>query len=569
MPDGAQVSFPDDMSADQIRGMILQKFPDAGKAPQPAFETGDVLKSAGEGLKKGTIALGSMGGDIRELAMNASEYLSGKIVGPEKAAEAAKAMRPIAEGVGRFLPLIGGNTTAQNTKAVEPLTGPEYTPQTTAGRYAKGVGEFLPGATLPGGSVAARLASSILGGAGSVAGGDLAQAELGAGAKPYGELAGAIMGGLSPNVLSRAVTPVGTSAARQRLVDTLTGEGVTSLTAGQRTGNKAVQYAESILGDAPGAGQGAARVQEQGQRQFTEAVMRRAGAGPTAQPEVLAENNARLGREFQGLSARNNVAPDNQFITELTDAVRNYRRVPDSQQRAMVQGYVDDLIDHVNAGSMPGPQYQEMRSRLSRQANSLRNSDPTLSEALRDMRNALDNAMRRSISPADSEAWDTARRQYGAQKDIEKAASRAGEATAEGQVTPANIRNVAAANNRGAYARGEGEFSELARAGSGVMAPLPNSGTGQRVAIHSILTALGGGAGSVAGPGGSLLGAAAGAVAPAAAGRALMSAPVQRYLGNNLIDLDRLPPAQRAIAAALLGHGDPTLQLRGPVDQSR
>jgi hypothetical protein len=31
MPDGANVSFPDNMPPDQIRSMILQKFPDAGK----------------------------------------------------------------------------------------------------------------------------------------------------------------------------------------------------------------------------------------------------------------------------------------------------------------------------------------------------------------------------------------------------------------------------------------------------------------------------------------------------------------------------------------------------------
>lgn len=31
MPDGAQVSFPDEMPPDQIKGLILQKFPDAGK----------------------------------------------------------------------------------------------------------------------------------------------------------------------------------------------------------------------------------------------------------------------------------------------------------------------------------------------------------------------------------------------------------------------------------------------------------------------------------------------------------------------------------------------------------
>jgi hypothetical protein len=208
-----------------------------------------------------------------------------------------------------------------------------------------------------------------------------------------------------------------------------------------------------------------------------------------------------------------------------------------------VQGYIDDIIDHVNAGSMPGPQYQEMRSRLSRQANSLRQSDPTLSESLRDMRNALDNAMGRSIPPAEQEAWQAARREYGAQRVIEKAASRAGEATAEGQLVPANLRNTVAAENRGAYARGQGPFSELARAGAGVMAPLPNSGTAQRSALMNM------------------------AMLPftATAGRLITSRPAQAYLGNQLLtrQLENAPSVREAMARALLAQGQPQL-LRGP-----
>ena len=45
MPDGALVRFPDDMPADQIRGMILKKFPDAAKkaAPEDEPKEGSVL----------------------------------------------------------------------------------------------------------------------------------------------------------------------------------------------------------------------------------------------------------------------------------------------------------------------------------------------------------------------------------------------------------------------------------------------------------------------------------------------------------------------------------------------
>ena len=128
---------------------------------------------------------------------------------------------------------------------------------------------------------------------------------------------------------------------------------------------KGLQYLESASSAAPGAGGGAQRVEAEGQRQFTEAAMRRAGAGPDATPEVLAANQARLGKTFEDLSARNTLVPDNKFVTDIAEAVKRYRNVPDSQQKAMLQGYIDDIIPHVNAGKMPGVEYQPMRSMLS------------------------------------------------------------------------------------------------------------------------------------------------------------------------------------------------------------
>lgn len=508
----------------------------------------DVAKSAGVGVGKGVIGLGGAVGDLTDLGAKGLEHATNYVT-DKLGMERYQPPQPRATSVLNNIP-----TSASLQKNVERVTGEFYKPQTTAGKYAETVGEFAPAALAgPGGIARRALTQAVVPGIASEAAG---QATAGTAAEPYARLGAALAAPVGVGAVSRAITPAPASAARRGLVADLEAEGVNSLTAGQRTGNKTIQYAESILGDAPGAGQGATRIQQEGQRQFTEAAMRRAGGGADASPEVLANNNARLGQQFQDLSARNNLTPDNQFITDVTNAVQHYRRVPDSQQRAMVQGYIDDIIPHINAGQMPGAQYQEMRSRLSRQSNSLRQSDPTLSEALRDMRNALDGAMNRSIAPADRELWQTTRREYGAQKDIEKAASRAGEATAEGQITPANLRNTVSANNRGAYARGEGQFSELARAGAGVMAPLPNSGTGQRVAIHSIATALGGGVGSVGGPLGSLAGAAAGAAAPAALGRLLMSRPGQAYLGNQLLNA---APADRNAALAALLRGESAL----------
>ncbi len=495
--------------------------------------TMDVAKSAVSGLGKGTAGLLGSVGDITDLGAKgletASDYVSDKL-GIEKY------KRPEKPSVLNNIP---GAKDVQ--KAVEDnVTGKFYEPQTTAGKYAHSAAEFIPSSLIGPGGIGAKIMTGATAGLGSEAAG---QATEGTKAEPYARVAGALAGGLAPMAAGRAVTPLPASAARQRLVDVLQDEGVTSLTAGQRTGNKALQYAEDFIGNAPGAGQGANNIRQRGQEQFTEAAMRRAGAGPDASPEILAQNNARLGNEFERLSAQNTLTPDNQMITDLTDAVRRYRNIPNSQQAQMLQGYLDDIIPHINAGGMPGVEYQPMRSMLSTDSKAVRMTDPYLSRALAGIRDSLDDAMGRSISPADRDAWAAARRQYGAQKTIEKTASRAGEATAEGQLVPANLRNTVSADNRGAYARGEGDFSELARAGSAVMAPLPNSGTAQRLNLNNI------------------------AMLPVSAtiGRLMTSRPAQAYLGNQALtrQLQNLPPRQQAILTALMG-ADKQQLLSGP-----
>lgn len=509
------------------------------RPPSPSAEGigTDIAKSAAAGLENATATTFGALGDLRTLAGKGVDYAVEKAGG---APETAEKIKNVASTVAGTTPIgVVANhapTSREVLNSGDPLVSPDYVPQTEAGHVTKLATEFAPGALLSAG-----------GGSGSLAGNLIRYAAIPAAAtraaehyvpdsswKPYLVAAAGI--GSSLVNPARIVTPLESSVARQNAVRTLADEGVTSLTAGQVTGNKSLQYLESAASHAPGAGGGASRIEHEGQHQFTEAAARRAGAGPDVTPEVLAANQRRLGQSFQDLSSRNNLVPDNQFVNDVVDAARNYRRVPDSQQRQMVQGYIDDIVDHVNNGHMPGPEYQEMRSRLSRQANSLRQSDPTLSEALRDMRNALDNAMNRSISSADREAWQTTRAQYGAQKVLEKAASRAGEITAEGQVTPANLRNTIASENRGAYARGEGAFNDLARSGVQVMTPLPNSGTAQRMNAFHLLNA-------------GLLG-----IPQALAGRAIMSPPVQAYLANQLANgaLPNSPEARHLLAAQLL-----------------
>lgn len=489
-------------------------------APVSAYGLG---AAALTGLGKGTAALAGMPADA---AAGMSYYRDKYIANP--IAEAL-GFKPISDEKLNYNVIKDVIGSGAFNKYIQGVTGEYHKPQNTAEKVTETAASFVPAAVVaPGGVATNALRYGVIPGAASELAGMVPGVE-GTKWEPWARSAAAV--GASLFNPGRIANPLPVNAARQHSLDVLHNEGITSLTAGQRTGSEPLRYFESAVSAAPMAGHGVHRIQSEGQHQFTEAAVRRAGAGPDASPEVLGANQRRLGNEFEQLSARNNMVPDNRFITDIAAAIRDYRNVPQSQQRAIVQGYIDDIVQHVNNGHMPGPQYQEMRSRLSRQADSLRQSDPTLSDALRNMRNALDEAMGRSISPADREAWDTARREYSAQKVLEKAASRAGEATAEGQITPPNLRNTVSAENRGAYARGEGQFAELARAGAHVMTPLPNSGTAQRHNVFSLLNS-------------ATLG-----VVPAVTGRVVMSPPVQYYLSG------RVPGQQ--MAGRLLGAEAP------------
>ena len=108
----------------------------------------------------------------------------------------------------------------------------------------------------------------------------------------------------------------------------------------------------------------------------------------------------------------------------------------------------------------------------------------------------------------------------------------AGSAVAEGLISPSQLRNAVVQQDRRGYARGHGDFSDLARAAEAIMKPLPQSGTAPRQFFQRLASGIGA---VLGGATAGLPGAAAGFAAPAAAGRLLMSRPVQAYLGNQAL----------------------------------
>lgn len=537
------------------------KKPDTSTAADKDGVTSDVLKSGGVGLAKGAIGITGAAGDVRHLASAATDYI-GKKLGASP--EAVQEFKDKAYNAAQYLPPTAVMSQAPSSgeiqKGIESVTGEFHKPQTVPGEYFQTAGEFAPGLLGGGKGLLARLGTRVLlpAAASETAG----QITKGKEAEPYARIAGALA---SPGIAAagrRVITPSPANPARSALVDVLANEGV-DLTAGQRTGSKPLQWAESTFGDMPGAGGRPAEMMTNQQEQFTAAALRRAGeTAPRATPEVI--NNAfdRIGNQFETIGARNNVAHDPQLAHDLMSVEGEYNGLVGPSQRApVVASTISDIGDMAaqNGGHIVGDQYNALSSRLARQARNARN-DPQLQEALNGTREALDDAFERSLqasgNTADLAALREARNQYRNLMVIEKAATGAGSATAEGLLSPSQLKNAVVQQNRRAYARGRGDFADLARAGEAIMRPLPQSGTAPRQNMQHLMSVIGslvgGTAGSVGGPAGTATGIAGGLLAPIAAGRALMSRPAQAYLGNQVLLPGARDTTSRALTRALL-----------------
>lgn len=501
--------------------------PVAPPAPDQVGVVEDVAKSGGSGFARGVADLIGLPGTIGDAINSGLSYVTGLPKLPSSVVS-GDALRKDASAV------TGGAT--------------DYQPQTTAGEYARTGGEFLPSAVALGGVNPLSIArNAILPAVTSETAGQMTE---GTKAEPYARVVGALAGGALPSLAKRAVTPFPISPERQAAVQALKGEGV-NLTAGQASGSKMLQAAESELGGSAAAD----LIGKQGD-EFTGAVLKKAGItdATRATPEVIDNAYTRIGKQFDDLSGRNTLVIDQQAGKELGDALRGYNEVVAPSLRSpAVENLIGDIAAKNAQGPIAGDFYQTTSSKLAKLARET--NDPQLKNAVLDIRSSLDDAMERSIAannPGDLGGFREARNQYRNLLAITKAATGAGENSALGIISPQALRQAAVGQGRSAYARGQGDFADLARSGNATMTPLANSGTAMRLAARG----GGGGLGAVIGAlttGGNPLGAAAGAAAfpliNAGVGRALMSVPAQAYLKNQV--LSQAPQAGQKLQSVI------------------
>jgi hypothetical protein len=250
----------------------------------------------------------------------------------------------------------------------------------------------------------------------------------------------------------------------------------------------------------------------------------------------------RISGVYDDLSSRNTLEMDAQLKTGLNKVEEDLlRRVP-TNQKAIVQSYLDDFKNIPEGDRITGEIYQDTRSMLDRQAKAFKGSDPATHAALKSIRNQLDSAMARNLSDADAAAWQQANKEYMVMKNIEKAT----DATTQ-DLSPAKFVNALTQRdpNITKYGRGPQELSDLAKVGKQfVSESTPNSGTPLRSLAMKVLTNPVSGLTFVGGMSGGLPGAALGASAnillPKFANK-LMRNP-SGYLAEGLGDITQRVP---------------------------
>lgn len=356
------------------------------------------------------------------------------------------------------------------------------------------------------------------------------------------------LGGLGGQAITKTVGAVAKPLSQklgseeQRLAQVALDEGI-PLSAADRTGTRPLLSA--VMENLPFTAGKQGKLLDMKASAFNRAVLKRAGIdADEAAPQILDAARKELGAEFERLSAGRSVPLGDGFLNKLADLDAAQAEVRGVLDTAKIDRLVSGMLDKLSRGSLKGETAQTIRSELTKEAKDAAAAQQTrLADALKAVRNAVDDAISDTMSGADKKAWTTARQKYTALKTIQKAMQLApGQAGARADIAPSALTRAVRSGDKNGYAYGRGDLNDLSRAGElFVRRSVPDSGTAQRMFLQNLVTGsglvgTGGLASAMTGDPRYLAYGAAGLAAPVAIQRAVSNPIVQRYLASGLIE---------------------------------
>jgi hypothetical protein len=377
-------------------------------------------------------------------------------------------------------------------------------------------------------------------------------------------------------------TPVGLLAARklvQPISNQRTPEGKAlvqeadkleiPLSAGERTGSGPMQLVESQFERYPFTSGPQKAIKQEQQSAIDRASLAASETkSNVASPEVLDSRFKQLGDRRDDLADHNTLnlnqqvpnsaAPPRQPgqphpTTDLYGEIINYN---DKVRRdtgltpaiEAVKNQTHELLLHVKPGdTVDGQLYRKWDTQIREAIDKADNGDTK--QALRGLRNLVQDGMGQGMSPPDAAEWKQINRNFANLYVTADAVGGAGGKAAEGHVPPKALRQ-AVINSVGEipYTRGVGDQNKLARIGQDIVAdPVGDSGTAGREYVNKLLTGaplMIGAAGGLMGGGvtGGLVGAGLGLGLPPLIQAGMNSRPGQAYLARGIPGARNLVP---------------------------
>ena len=340
-----------------------------------------------------------------------------------------------------------------------------------------------------------------------------------------------------------------TNPVKDDLIAKATAMGI-PLNAAQETGNKTLQFADKRLSSLPSSSS-FQQAQKDTQRQAWQKALFLAGGenADSATADVMGAMKDRISKSYNNIHGRNHLIVDQELKDALSKVEQEQLNRLPTNQKPVIQSYLDDF-GALNIGDkMTGKQYQDLRSMLDKQSKGFKNSDPLTADALKSIRSAADSAMSRNVNIFDSAALKKANNDWAVMKSMERAID-----SITGNVSPALLLNGLKKQdaNRVLYGKGNQTLSDIAKVGKEFIPDkVPDSGTAALSQMTDILNgkalATGTGAGLgyffgddkidpiTGGAAGNLLGVIAAATLPKQAAKAMWKN--SGYLSKGLLDL--------------------------------
>jgi hypothetical protein len=324
------------------------------------------------------------------------------------------------------------------------------------------------------------------------------------------------------------------------------------LTVGQLSNNASVHALDSMSKRVPFSGSASQTAAQQ-------TAFNRAVGGTIGQPvekitpQVMMAAKRQIGATLNGIENSNAVSLDSPFLSHVASIEHNARLSLTDPEYNVVSRQLDNIMTNLQPGdTITGQTYGNLIHKGSPLDAALNSRDSNVANYAGQIKGALQDALTRSLSPADAATYTQARYQYKNLKTIEGLT----EKSTTGDISPAGLMQAVRSSYGGMAYSGGGDLGNLARIGQRFLKEPPDSGTAGRLSALEALTRAGGVIGGV------LTGAAhpgdAAALALTGAGTLGLARGVRAYLGsqtlaNRLIQRGLNPNAPPGLINRLTG----------------